>query len=293
MSCVCNHSDRPFPASTPRDAPARCRLRSRAQRCLRATRGCAPPTRVVHIFCWQACGHPEAIQLKPLIYRRFFRRITKASGPCDAPSAACCPQFLLASLWISCACAPQGIDPARFTAARQGNGQPGGRLPVSEASARRRREGGRRAGGTAGRLPACGSASPGREPASAIGSDYRSGWRDRGKVIHSFCWQTCGYRRTGIAKPLIGREFFSILSERPRVRHEMGRTEAAQAGAGATTATTARPGAPTRGCRRRRLNAARASPSARWPWRAAPHSPNAHARAGPGRRSARRASRSG
>lgn len=151
MSCVCNHSNRPFPASTPRDAPARCRLRSRAQRCLRATRGCAPPTRVVHIFCWQACGHPEAIQLKPLIYQRFFRRITKASGPCDAPSAACCPQFLLASLWISCACAPQGIDPARFTAARQGNGQPGGRLPVSEASARRRREGGRRAGGT----PAC------------------------------------------------------------------------------------------------------------------------------------------
>ncbi|WLE63668.1 hypothetical protein GIY62_25715 [Burkholderia plantarii] len=70
-----------------------------------------------------------------------------------------------------------------------------------------------------------------------IGIGYRSRWRGKGKVIHSFCWQTCGYQRARIAKPLIGRGFFSTLSERSRLRHEMarigGRAEPGATAAGA------------------------------------------------------------
>lgn len=172
MSCVCNHSNRPFPASTPRDAPARCRLRSRAQRCLRATRGCAPPTRVVHIFCWQACGHPEAIQLKPLIYQRFFGVSRKRQGRATRRR----PPVVHSFYWQACGFPAHAHRKALI---RHGlprrvreTGSPAAGCPFQRHLPDAAAKG---AGGPAGRLPACGSASPGREPASAIGSDYRSG----------------------------------------------------------------------------------------------------------------------
>lgn len=121
----------------PRAVPTRWCLALRAKRGRRSGCGLLAGARVVHIFCWQACGHPEAIQRKPLIHRRFFRRITKASPPPGATSVASCPQFLLATLWISCASAPQGIDPARFTAGRHGCGSRTAGCPFRRHAAHR------------------------------------------------------------------------------------------------------------------------------------------------------------